>query len=134
MFSTKWDVVHRKLLALVFLTILILTACQETPPEKRLEGTWRNGVIYIVFGEDGTYATANLPGDLQENPSSIGTYSFDGELLSLFEDDPGICYGMMAKYSVSFPQEDQATYLMVQDPCAERERLLACCLWRRHEP
>ncbi|MGD8458002.1 MAG: hypothetical protein PVF83_16620 [Anaerolineales bacterium] len=134
MFFIKRDSIQRKIFILVFLIILILTACKEIPPEKRLEGTWRNGVIYIVFDEDGTYATADLPGDLHENPSSKGTYSFDGEQLSLFEDDPGICYGMMAKYAVSFPEENQATYLMVQDPCTERERLLACCLWRRHEP
>ena len=134
MVSNRNYAVIRKRLAVVILIIIILSACQQIPPEKWLEGTWRNGVVYILFREDNTFAIADLPGDLQENPSSTGTYTFDGENLSLFEDDPGICYGMMAKYSVSFPEKDQATYLMVQDPCVERERILACCLWRRHEP
>jgi hypothetical protein len=122
-------------IAVVFLVILILSACQQqVPPENRLEGTWRNGVIYIVYREDGTYAIAELPGELEENPSSTGTYKFDGERLTLFEDYPGICYGMMSNYRVSFPEEDQATYFVVQDPCVERERILACCLWRRYLP
>ena len=125
----------RKGLAIAFLTILILSACQQqVPPEKKLEGYWRNGVIYIVYRENGTYAIAELPGDLQENPSSTGTYRFDGEHLTLFEDYPGLCYGMMSDYKVSFPEGGQATYFMIQDPCAERERLLACCLWRWYEP
>jgi hypothetical protein len=134
MFSIGRFKVQSELLIYLILIVLFLSACQQqVPPENKLEGIWRNGVIYVVYREDGTYAIAELPGNLEKNPSSTGTYTFDGEHLTIFENQPSTCW-FSANYRVFFQETDQATYYTVQDSCVIRERYLTCCLWRRYEP
>ena len=133
MFSHTRYIVPRKILGVLFLVVLTLSACQkEVPPERMLDGMWRNGVIYATFTKDGKYAIAELPGDLERNPSSSGTFTFDGEHLTIFENQPSLCW-FTANYSVVFPEEDQATFYTVQDSCVMRERFFTCCLWRRYD-
>ena len=134
MFSIGRFKVQCEILVYLILIVLILSACQQqVPPERMLDGMWRNGVIYATFSEDGTYAIAELPGDLDRNPSSSGRYTFDGEHLTIFENQPSLCW-FTANYSVVFPEEGQATFYTVEDSCVMRERFFTCCLWRRYEP
>ena len=60
MFSIGRFKVQCEILVYLILIVLILSACQQqVPPERMLDGMWRNGVIYATFSEDGTYAIAD---------------------------------------------------------------------------
>ena len=101
-----------------------LAACGSSGDTDQIHGVWEIPAfpVYESFDDDGEFVVALSP-DLAE-PFEWGTYTFDGELLTLNNaDDSDFCPGTSVTWMVEFSDDgDAADRTFVEDSCAMTDR------------
>ena len=85
----------------------------------QIHGTWllEDYGAYENVAEDGTWGVW-LNADLTGDPFDWGTYTFDGEELTLYNAEGSYCSGAVAVWTVVFSEDgQQATRTFVEDSC-----------------
>ncbi len=88
-------------------------------PEQALPGVWYTQSFHpLVIGEDGSWS---LRADVTGLSWTWGTYTFDGDVLTLTTDDDALCEGNTGIYQVAISQaENQIHFTLVDDTCVAR--------------
>lgn len=63
-----------------------------------------------MYGEDGSFSIAYSVEDLESAPTDWVTYTFDGNLITLYSDEMGYCRGKIVIFEVAFPAEGEVLY------------------------
>jgi hypothetical protein len=111
--------------------VLAASACSSSDSED-LYGVWitPGEGLHMSFNEDGSYAVVH-PED-PDRPAAFGTFTFDGELLTLSTDPAskncspnsgtGIAADATGTYEVAFTAEGDLEVNDVEDPCVLARR------------
>lgn len=133
--STKNALARPIIIVLIFVIVLILVACQQTQSAESIHGMWHSTMRFIIFNEDGTWAVAFSRSLLKNNPFDWGTYTFDGELLTISTDDEAdSCPGQTGVWEVDFPNESDITFIEVEEECSHRRNDIGKNKYQRYSP
>jgi hypothetical protein len=122
------------LLAILCAGILILSSCQQEHSEEQLIGIWSNTYTYFMYGEDGSFSTAYSVEGLESAPTDWGTYTFDGELVTMYPDEMGYCRGQTISFEVSFSAEGEVLYTAIEYSCPGAVDNMIAVPWTRVSP
>ena len=114
----------RKSFILLLAVLALLAAACSSDASEQIEGTWywsapEAGIqVYIEYADDGTFSVSPSP-DLS-NPVESGTYTFDGETLTVIDDpDSRFCADTTATWTVEFSDDgDEASVTIVENTCS----------------
>jgi hypothetical protein len=115
-------------------SILILSSCQKEQPEEELIGIWSNTYSFFKYGEDGSFSTAYSVEELESAPTDWGTYTFDGDLVTMYPDEMGYCKGKTISFEVAFSAEGEVLYTAVEDSCPGAVNNMIVVPWTRVSP
>ena len=116
----------RKPFILLLAVLALLAAACSSDASEQIEGTWywsATGIqVYIEYADDGTFSVSPSP-DLS-NPVESGTYTFDGETLTVIDDpDSRFCPDTTATWTVEFSDDgDEASVTTVENTCSGSPR------------
>ena len=134
--------------------LIVLVGCQPSPqpmptstptpvpptptPSITVEdliGLWSFACKYLQFREDGTYRQGGDPAILEEYPSEIGTFQFDGISLTLITNEDSLwCPGRTGSFEVELTEQGQLNFMAPEDECPERGSGMSASLWTRVSP
>jgi hypothetical protein len=123
------------LLIAFFVVVLITAGCQKTQSVESIYGLWRTHTRFFLFNEDGTWAVAYTRGQIESNPFDWGTYTFDGKKLTFSTDSEAeSCPGLTGTWKVTFPNESDIVFKVVDEQCAHRENDIGRNKYTRYVP
>jgi hypothetical protein len=115
---------YKSFILLLAVLALLAAACSSSDASEQIEGTWywsapAAGIqVYIEYADDGTFSVS--PSTDLSNPIESGTYTFDGETLTVTNDpDSMFCADTTVIWTVEFSDDgDEASVTFVEDTCS----------------
>ena len=124
--------------------MLALSACSSSDSEE-IYGVWISPGpegVHMSLNEDGTWSVVHPDAD-PDRPAGFGTFTFDGELLTMSTDPAsrncspnagtGIAADAVGIYEVAFTAEGDMELNDVDDPCVQA-RVNNRGTWVRYSP
>ncbi len=122
------------LMVVVCAGVLMLSACQQEKPEIKLVGIWSNFYTFLKYSEDDTFSLAYSVAYLETHPHDWGTYTFDGEIITFYGDEEGVCHGVIGIFEVELSKDGEALFTTVEDSCFGRVRNMTDSPWNLQSP
>ena len=111
---------YKSFILLLAVLALFAAACSSSDASEQIEGTWywTALTVYMEYADDGTFSVS--PSTDFSNPVESGTYTFDGETLTVTNDpDSMFCVGTTATWTVEFSDDgDEASVTIVENTCS----------------
>ena len=132
---------RRMTAVVVVVGCLVFAGCGDDDDARgaeQINGTWENDTrASHTFESDGTFA-AGTAYCVSGDPGALGTYSFDGSILTFdtndeAEEGTGVCNLTIGSYEVTFSDSDTMSWELIDDECATRGTLTTASPWGRVE-
>ena len=109
---------------------------ERDPGPRQINGTWENEAKTThTFASDGTFVVETAY-SFSGDPWAMGTYTFDGSILTLDTNDEveyGVCNLKIGRYEVTLSDSDTMSWEPIEDDCRMRTVTATRSPWARVE-